>query len=198
MTGAAKVPKDLMDVKAGEQCLLEVAAELDAAGLPFFLMQGTALGAYRDGGFTPTERDIDLGFLYEEFAPLAVDLANKFSFLRYKVEWIAKPFQCVRTLKLQKPGVRMDLVSLARWRDKRFCANADPALTYALVHEAQIIENWEPLELFGRTFYVPSPIEIYLAREYGEGWKTPAFDSVSRTRVYDFVKKNGIPHDFLN
>ena len=53
----------------GRRLLLETADILDELGIRFFLIQGTALGAYRDHGFTPTEADIDFGVLVEHLYP---------------------------------------------------------------------------------------------------------------------------------
>jgi len=55
-----------MNKENGKKLLLEFANWLDEFEIPFFLIQGTALGAYRDKEFTPTEQDIDLGYLVED------------------------------------------------------------------------------------------------------------------------------------
>ena len=65
-----------MDRIEGERCFKDVYHVLSSVGVPFFLIQGTALGAWRDNGFTPMERDIDIGFLQEEFEPYSEALAT--------------------------------------------------------------------------------------------------------------------------
>lgn len=191
----------LMNHAAGETCLHEMADILDTLTIPFFLMQGTALGAYRDKGFVPSERDIDLGILQENLSPKSLLLLNTLVRHGFDTETFSEPFQTIRTIVAYKYNVKVDLVGMTRWKDLRFTATpVRPWVTdhYALVHDADILETQEGIVLFGRQFCVPSPIETYLEREYGPGWRTPADDHVSRTRVQDFLTKENIPRDYLD
>lgn len=92
-----------------------------------------------------------------------------------------------------KYGVHADLVSYARYQGKRFAsAPIDPVNVprpYCIVHNASMLETYQEVELFGRTFKIPSPIEVYLESEYGPDWRIPKEDHVSRTRVYGFLEK---------
>jgi len=191
----------LMDKEAGRKCLLEVSDLLKTLGLQFFLMQGTALGAYRDGGFVPTERDIDFGILQENLTPVAIPLVSRLAALDFQVETFSLPFHKVRTIVAWKYGAKVDLVGMIRWGNLRFTANpVHPSVVepYALVHEAEILENYAQITLFEQTFNMPYKIETYLEREYGDDWRTPKDDHVSRTRIYDFISKEGIPEDHLD
>lgn len=191
----------LMNKEAGRACLFELADILEVLNIPFFLMQGTALGAHRDKGFVPAEKDIDLGILQEHLTPRSHELLNSLIAHGFDTETFSEPFDQIRTLVAFKYNAKTDLVGMTRWKDYRFTATpVRPWVMdhYALVHDAKIIETQEPIEMFGRTFMVPSPIETYLEREYGPGWRTPADDHVSRTRVQDFLTKENIPRDYLN
>lgn len=188
----------LMDHDKGRQALLEVNMFLNYCEVPFFLVQGTALGAYRDKGFSIYEKDIDLGFLVEDFVPAVTLLIAGLQEIGFKVSTRHKPFSRPRVIKAERDEVKVDLTSYVPWKGKRFCANTDPALTYAVVHEAAMLEEYHELVLFHTVFKVPHPIEEYLRLEYGKAWKTPLDDSVSRTRVRDYVEKEGIPHEYLD
>jgi len=187
--------------EAGRKCLLETADILDYWGVPFFLIQGTALGAYRDKGFTPTERDIDFGILQEHLDRIAPELAMAFVQTGYQIESYSLPFSKCRTLVVWKYGIHVDLVGWMLWKGVRFTYSpVHPSVTepYALVHDRKMLETYEPVELFDRMFVVPNPIETYLALEYGDDWRTPREDHVSRTRVYGFLEKEGVPNDLLD
>lgn len=190
-----------MDFEAGKKCLLEIADILDNISVPFFLMQGTALGAYRDKGFTPTERDIDFGILYEIFRDAAPLMCHQFVAHHFEIETIHRPFGPCRTLVVKKHGWKADLVSFAVWKEDRWAsAPIDPVNVpkpYCIVHPRERFETYEQVELFGKVFDVPSPIEGYLEAEYGPDWRTPKEDHISRTRVYDYLTKNGIPDGYL-
>jgi hypothetical protein len=190
------------DEKVGAEVLLEVSDVLDHIGIPFFLMQGTALGAYRDNGFTPTERDIDLGVLMEHL-PVRMFYRLMLLFIEsgYDVEAFVAPFDRPRTLVLFKNEIKVDIVTWAKWKGQRF--QSAPVREYVkppycIVHEAKMLEKYRPVNVFGKTFNAPYNIEEYLRKEYGDDWKTPQEDHVSRTRVYDFIEKEGIPYDYLS
>lgn len=182
-----------MNHEKGRNFLLEVSGILDALKIPYFLLQGTALGAYRDKGFTPTERDIDIGILIENFD--AGEICKSLINANYAVETRDRhsPFCFAHTIVVYKDGIKADLVGLHRWGRYRFTNtpdNPEEVLTpYCIVHEARLLETYELVYLFGRTFQVPRPIEEYLATEYGNDWRTPKEDHVSRTRVYRFLDK---------
>lgn len=189
-----------MDHAKGKAALFLAADLLDRLGVPFFLMQGTALGAVRDGGFVPTEKDIDLGILQEDFGPAVYALQRGLHKRGCDTEIFVRPFTRPRTLVAWMDGAKVDFVGLARWKSWRFTATpvrpwvAEP---YALVHEAALLETYQEVEMFGRRWRVPSPVEEYLLREYGEGWHTPKNDHMSRTRVYDFLAKEKVPCGLL-
>lgn len=191
----------MMDKEAGRQCLLEAAGILEKLEVLYFLIQGTALGAYRDKGFTPTEADIDFGFLQEHFGPRAGDVAKAFIEAGFDVRSFSLPFSRCRLLVVQRYGVKIDMVSYLLWKDKRFAATpVHPSVPdrYCIVHHRNMLETYELIGLFGHGFRVPSPVEEYLRLEYGDDWRTPREDHVSRTRVYGFLEKEGIPSDLLD
>ena len=194
----------MMDHDAGRLCLLELHEVLELCGLPFFLMQGTALGAVRDRGFVPSEKDIDLGVLYDRFHHTVWGLLRKLEARGFDAETVVAPFTRIRTVVVRKDynghHIKADIVSFARWKGRRFACSpvrpwkADP---YAIVHPAERLESYRTAELFGQSFRVPADAEGYLEAEYGPDWRTPADDHVSRTRVYNFVEKEGVPRDLL-
>jgi len=189
---------ELIDHAVAKKLLLEVTTVLDELRIPFFLMQGTALGAFRDKGFTPTETDIDLGFLQEDLTSNAPTIFDALTAKGYEVHSFILPFTRVRSMKLMKHEINIDLVGFMKWEKVRFTHNCDrKTKPYAIVHQAPLLETYQTVELFGRKFQIPYPIEVYLEREYGEDWRTPKADSVSRTRMYDFMEDMKIPSTLL-
>lgn len=185
-----------MDHDKGRKLINVLADCLNYCSLPYFAIQGTALGMYRDKGFTPTEKDIDLGFLLENLdsGRLAV-LIKLLTSNGLDIELFVRPFNRVRTIVVWGDNAHADIVGFGKHKDKRYTAIPDrPWIKepYCIVHPAHIMENYQQVQCFGRTWNVPSPIEGYLEGEYGSGWRTPKDDSVSRRRVYNYLKAEGI------
>ena len=193
------MPNPLMDKEKGKDLMLLVADVLDHLNIPFFLMQGTALGAYRDGGFVPTERDIDFGILQEHFDPPAV--AELLIQKGCEIEVWGLPFNKARIIVAKKWGCKCDVVGMIKWKKVRFTSTLrrprGPNPPYSLVHEAVLVENYEQVEAFGRKWNLPSPIETYLEREYGPEWRIPQDNHVSLTRKHNFILNEGIPDDHI-
>lgn len=188
----------MMNHEAGKVCLNYAADVLESLGTPFFLIQGTALGAYRDRGFVPTERDVDFGVLIEHMIPAAPDIAKLLVQAGCEIESWGRPFRKIRTLTAKIGEAKIDIVGFHKWSGKRFATSPVSQFVpvpYSIVHDAELLENYQQIELFGRTFNIPSPIETYLEREYGPDWRTPKDDHISRTRIYNFTRDNRITDD---
>ena len=67
LTPGRILPPPIGPVEAKE-CLLKVKDIFDKHGITFWLVGGTLLGAVRDGGFIPWDKDIDLA-IYADDAP---------------------------------------------------------------------------------------------------------------------------------
>lgn len=193
-----------MDKEVGESVLLNFADILDLSGIPFFLIQGTALGAYRDRGFTPTEQDIDIGVLFEDFSQ--DKLMNLFSTLLvfdYEIQTFHSPFTRTRLLTAKKYGCRIDIAAYMKWEGKRFATRAKDNRNlpeFSIVHDASMFEECIWIKMFGRIFNVPYPIEEYLELTYGKDWRTPNENHAlmeSSVCIRNFVKDNNIPLDLL-
>lgn len=189
-----------MDRDKAKEQLQTMHVILSVLKIPFFLINGTALGAWRDKDFTPTEKDIDLGFLYEDFAPHVTELVAVLAAQHYELQTVAEPFTRIRTIVAQKDTIKFDLVSFARWHDVRFASRpvhprADRR--YSIVHPAKLLEQWTTIAFHRLPCAMPLEIETYLQLEYGDEWRVPKEDHVSRSRVYDFVEQENIPRDLL-
>ena len=73
--------------------------------------------------------------------------------------------------------------------EERFCANG--RRDYCIVHDAGLFESMCEIEFLGEKFNIPTPVEIYLEREYGPNWRIPdPLFCVSQTRIYEYWSKN--------
>lgn len=167
--------------ETAKRILLEIDDLMD---IPYFLICGTALGAFRDDDFIEFQFDIDLGVLAEEFLPSATRLSRKFKNAGFQVTHVSEPFLDVRAIKLDKDSIHVDLVSYFKHHGKRFCSSTRQP--YSIVQDASLMEMAQPIRFMGREFRIPYPTPTYLAAEYGADWQTPKNDGVSRSRVYNY------------
>lgn len=186
--------------KWGKVLLLETKPILDQVLGPdnWFLMLGTALGAYRDKGFVPTEEDIDVGVILKDRNVSLESLLTRFVQSNFcKVEIVIAPFSICRILYVHKYQIKMDIVGWLAFNEELFAATpVEPEHVlkpYCLVHSRKVLSPpYRKIELFGEEFNVPQDIEKYLELEYGTDWRTPKEDHISRTRIYSYLSKNGI------
>jgi len=157
--------------------LFEVADILEEFNLPFFLICGTALGAYRDRGFVPSDNDIDLGYLIEDMTGNIDAIISGFESAGFGVSHVLRGTTDKRETRafcVDKSGVHVDLVGWSKNRNDRYIMASSK--NRALVHPAKVIENPSPVIMFGRTFMMPAPHETYLHHEYGPDFMIPRPD----------------------
>lgn len=196
----------MMDFGTARRVLLDIAGVLDDLTIPFFLSHGTALGVYRDGGFTPQEDDIDLGFLAENFVPNSHRIVEALTRRGYELITLVRPFERCWAVKARKDGIGVDLVSFIRWQNQPHGDDGrlipSTLADFCGYYPAPVFQQTQPIYVFGRWLSVPSPIEDYLQLEYGDDWQTPsglhAYTTYSRTRIDGFLSSRGVPSDLLN
>lgn len=188
----------LMDRKEGRECFVEVHGMLKEIGAPFFLIHGTLLGAYRDNGFVPTEKDIDLGMMASDLAEYAPRIIEGLLKLGYEIRTVNRPYSQPRVINAVKRTVKLDFVGYFPWKRNNgsevlFCPN--PTQNYSIVLDASLFSSLTTIELFGCLCKAPNPIESYLINEYGKDWPVPRNDHKSKTRVENFLSLEKIPND---
>ena len=151
--------------------MLEEAKEiLDSLGVPFFLRQGTCLGAVRDQAFIPWDDDIDLGSviglngLTEDMLDSVFDAFRDrgyFVNVERNDRWIAAG--------MMKSSSRVDLTF--------FHVIDDHIFHFPFIWiPARLFANLKEIEFIGGKYPVPNPPEEYLRIKYGPNWITPKED----------------------
>jgi len=159
-----------LDPELAKQTLNETKEVMDSAGIPFFLRQGTCLGAVRDQAFIPWDDDLDLGCviglngLTEEMIPPVLDAFRDrgyFVSLESNDRWIAAG--------MVKGALRVDLTF--------FRIIDDSIFHFPLIWiPARLFSDLKEIDFMGEKFLVPNPPEEYLRAKYGPNWVTPKED----------------------
>jgi hypothetical protein len=146
-----------LDTAALESQLRDVHAAFAAAEIPFWLRDGTALGAWREGGLIPHDDDADLGIWAadrERAESVMAGLAEA-GFVRYKsTATVVGYLRDLETVEFVVSGL------------------AAPEDEYARVLEGFFAEL-APIPFLGLDFLVPRRTEEYLEFLYGPDWRTP-------------------------
>lgn len=142
--------------------LADLKAVMEAAGVEFFLISGTLLGAVRERDILGHDKDIDVGVMDEA----GLDKAGLETALRQSGRFSVKPYQVPTLLRVQHAsGVMIDI----------FWHRDEDGL---IVHEGMKSKWWNaPFRLvdvpfLGDTYRGPDNFSRYLGENYGD-WETP-------------------------
>lgn len=181
-----EIPDAKFDLGLAKECLLLVKRILDSKSIPFLLMHGTLLGAYRDGGFIPHDIDIDLAIyekddeVFKSLIPELYEAGVKICRYHYGIiySFIYKGVIC-----------DIDVIQHARFpysfRYYRVLTELVPK---------KYLSGEKNHVFLGSSFLIPMNTEGILAYEYGKDWRIPQKGKQARIspmwmKPFKFVKK---------
>ena len=143
-------------------------------GLDFCLMDGTLLGAYRDGDFCPgDEDDLDVGVLDKDYHKVdaLVAMLAPFRFERWKNLVFRGR---VEGFGLRRGESHFDVIRVNHHPQRPECYNLGrgPNGLLAFVYPSKHHDAFEEIQLHGLTFKIPADPEGFLTARYGD-WRTP-------------------------
>ncbi|HBT75057.1 TPA: hypothetical protein DEB29_03595 [Candidatus Wolfebacteria bacterium] len=160
--------------------LSDVVSALESLDFDYFLIDGTLLGAVREGDFIAHDGDIDLGVYAEEWHPLSIDefaeqLEEDGIIIHHQFGELDKYFE----IALTRDGIKIDLFFYRSEGDKRIFHAfknggrnlPEDVITYE--YPAELIEKRKPIYFQNREYMAPAdPIAVLIAK-YGPEWRTP-------------------------
>jgi hypothetical protein len=172
-----------MNTDVAKLILQDVHAVLNEIGLTHFLIDGTLLGAVREGDFIAHDTDIDLGVLFEEWEARTVfDLTHRLNQKRLVLNHQFGDFDHHFELSFHRDGIKIDLFFYRRDGEYRifhaFKNGARHMPTDLITYEypAALIENLKPLAFHGESYPAPTDPVAVLECKYGPNWRTPVTD----------------------
>ena len=150
-------------VPVSSKNLLDIKRILDKAGIRFWLIFGTFLGAYRDQTIIPYDGDTDLAIYAEDLPRLAscVDAFVKEGFELRVAPDIAGVYQ----VGLFRDGFRTGFATFKPEGSKR--------VWKSIKYDASAFETFNEIQFLGQSFRILSDPERWLKYTYGEDWRTP-------------------------
>lgn len=164
----------MLDIEKAKDTLVKVCDAMEELGAKYYLDSGTLLGAYRDKGFIPYDHDIDIRVLPGFPEDKMPDLAKKLWEIGFYV--ITHNYgKRAELICVNRDKVMLDLKFA--YRDKRwlwtYCWEAPYSIREPMVHiyPRKFFERLGEIDLYGRKYPCPSPIEEYLEHHYGQDWR---------------------------
>lgn len=156
-----------IEASPAEELLKEAKQVLDGLGVPFFLRQGTCLGAVRDNAFIPWDDDLDLGTILSPggFSEGSIDkVVAAFRSRGYFAKTERNDYSI--SASMIKSSVRVD------WTCYRIIDNQIIHFP-GIVFPAKLFTELKEIDFVGEKFHVPYPPEEYLRLKYGAEWMVP-------------------------
>ncbi len=159
-------------VDAGKN-LLELKELMEEAKIPFCLMDGTCLGAYREKDFIKgDEGDIDIAIPskdYDRFLDILPKLIDK-GFRKVKPHFIVN--NQVEGCAYERGLNHIDFERMNIKDGKAFNLARRSSGMVAYVYPSSCFETFDKIEFLGKTFNIPHNTEKFLSLRYID-WKKP-------------------------
>lgn len=162
-----------MNTAIAARNLVDAARALaSCAGARPFLVDGTLLGAVREGGFIAHDRDLDLGVFIEDLRlDSMIRVMRRAGFSHRRT--FGSPERGLE-LAFRRDGIKLDVFFYYLDEAGRFHASW-PSATDPIRYDYWPF-GLERLSFLGHDFLAPEDPERFLETKYGEGWRTPVVD----------------------
>ena len=160
-----------MNIENGKEFLLRFKKVMDGQGIPFWLREGTLLGAVRDGGLIPWDHDIDISMLASDFDKLNLE---EFEAAGMNHKWV-KYIQPYSGIDFTCLGIRMNVMFQFYNTLRDSYITWSPPYTDRMRTEmpAFLMDAEMYLNMWGRTWRIPQQDFKVLENIYGPDWETP-------------------------
>ena len=159
-----------MDKKLAKKNLFEVKNILDKYHTEFFLIYGTALGAYRDKDFITGDGDIDLGtFDNSKFEEIKKDLEDEGFEIGICFDIEKKQEIPTKMILSEKRGIRVDLYYFEPYEND-YVAWKHSYSYHPFMFLPKEFNKVKSIKFLGKIFNILTPIEKYLSFLY-DNWE---------------------------
>lgn len=153
------IPNDLpFNVEVSEKNLIDIKRILDKAGVRYWLMFGTFLGAYRDQAIIPYDKDTDFA-IYTEDIPKLVGCEDAFHKEGFYL------------------SVGHGMATLYRYNEHtdfyRFHLDGNKRVWGFVKYDISAFETFNEIQFLGHSWRILSEPERWLKYTYGADWRTP-------------------------
>ena len=178
-----------MNKELARKDLLEIKSVFDSFGLDFFLIYGTALGAYRDGDFLDGDYDVDLGtFDDSKFPEIKKELETRGFKIAICYDGVGKK-EIPTKMILAERSVRVDTYFFEKASDE-YVAWKHPFSYHPFLSMPLEFNQTKPVSFLGTEFNILEPTDDYLTYLYGD-WR----DKTNKRQGKLYAEIHGIKED---
>ena len=156
-----------LNIKVCEDNLLLLNKIMNENNIPFWLSEGTALGAVRDNAIIPWDDDVDISFMYEyyqTFVNIVLPILKKNNFIVCGIGHNGNFIGLIRNNeKVDIDIVQVDSLCMAGTTKNANTVQCNDIIPY--------ISKLKSITFLNNTFNVPG--DNYFNFLYGPSWKTP-------------------------
>lgn len=145
-----------------ENGLLELVEVLEGLEVPYFLADGTLLGAARDGDFIPWDPDVGIWLKAEVFFLRKEEMMRNLTLRGFSVHEVGGRDPKLNAYKYSEK------FELESWR-----LSGQKRVRGVLWTPAHFLDTPGQVELRKRLYPCPSPVEEFLSHRYGKDWRIP-------------------------
>ncbi len=164
-----------MDAQKAKQTLLDIKKVLNKARVKFWLVDGVALGAVRDGAFIPYDADMDIRVMAKGFdVPVMIDAFKEAGFAVRKSHNPKLYGNLLSGIIITKRGIKTDMCFGYLYPpDDTIVVLAGRPVEGISVLSAHLFKGAHYITFLGTKFRVPYPAPEYLTLHYGKNWTVP-------------------------
>lgn len=197
--------KNNIFLKNGKKVLFDFDNAFTEAGLKYWLVFGTLLGAVRERGFIGHDFDIDVGVFKSDYSPELEKTLIKHGFKKAR-EFLIDGGEYGIEQTYTKNGVSIDIFFFIRENNKIYChvfdnKTEDGAEIDISKNEGFVVREltydftgFSKVNLFDHEFIVPNNFKEVLISDYGDNYMVPDpnYASGKRSNVKYLNDKKGI------
>lgn len=163
----------MLELESARKTLESVADALEGLGVNYWIDSGTLLSAYRDGTINIYDHDIDITVFEDEISTERLaDIIRAFWLVDFNM--IYDPhLQRAAVLLRNRYSIMLDLKLCYRDSEHvwHYCWQKPSPIPVVYVYPRKFFNNLGLIELLGRRYPCPQPVEEYLLYHYGEDWR---------------------------
>ncbi len=186
--------RDLLDINACTKVLADTVNAIESLGLSYFIDSGTLLSAYRDKSINIYDHDIDVRIFRDEVdKETEAELVKRLWYKGFRLIVDNSEGKQIGGGHPRGTGVNLDLKFCERDADDvwYYCWCEPDPNPMVHIYPRKFFDNMGTIDLFGRTYKCPSPIEEYIEYHYGKDWrdfKVRAEDAEETDMTWDYMK----------